>query len=615
MSCYQGKILWIDLEKKKSETTTVPKEWYKKYIGGEGFATKLLYDNLKPKTDPLGKNNLLVLSPGPLTGSIVPCSSRMSVGFRSPLTGTIGMANVGGFLGPMIKKTGHDLIVVSGKAASPTYIYIKDSQVEFKDARAIWGMDTTVTEEMIRKELNNEKAIMATIGVAGEKMVKFASVITDGKRAAARGGPGAVMGSKNLKAIAFYGSSNIKASDKEKMQDLARETRKDLKNNYLTEEVLKPYSTVAVLQPTSALGLLATKNWQHSSFHAADKIGTEAFYEKLIVRNETCHACPVVCKRTTEIPEGKYAGEKGSGPEFEGLASFGAKCGVDDLYSVTMANYLCNRLGMDVISVGQIIATVMEWYEKGIVNKQVTNNLEINFGNGDAMIEMVKNIGNREGFGDVLAEGSIQAANKVGGEARSYIMHSKGMELPVFDVRASDGRAISYLTSERGACHLRPTAPATPKGAIQYEEPELDLNGVSALKSQNKKWVKSLKEYFLSANMLGVCIFTVAGMAVKPSSMVTLYNVASGENIQLNDLLKSSERVINLQRMFNSREGFNRNDDTLPEKLLKEPTKEGVLKGQVLNKDEILDEYYELMGWDKETGLPFNEKLEELDLL
>ncbi len=610
MNCYKGKILWVDLEKATAQTRPLPAGWIRDYLGGEGFAAKILYDNLEPGTDPFAAENLLVFAPGALTGTTAPSASRMSVGFKSPLTGALGMSNIGGYLGAMIKRTGFDAVVFSGRAARPLYLYIDDTGVTFKDASKLWGLETLAVEEKIKAEIGNDEAVLATIGPAGEKLVRFANIISGGGRAAGRGGPGAVMGSKNLKAVAFYGGEKPGLAEPEKMKELNRAARQQLKEDYFVDKILSTYSTIAVMEPNSKLGLLATRNWQLSSFAESEKIGTEAFYDKLIVENETCFSCPVACKRVTEIPEGRYAGEKSGGPEYEALASFGPKCFVSELDAVVMSNHLCNRLGIDVISTGQVIATAMEWFEKGIITREDLGGIDLEFGSGAAMVEMVRLIGNRLGFGDLLAEGSYRAAGKIGGEAMKYVMHVKKMEMPVYDVRGSEGRALSYLTSDRGACHLRPTAP----GSSAMSEPELGIRDVSAVKSENNSWVKALKEYFTAANCLGICIFSVATIAIKPSLLTGLFNAAAGENFTVADLLKSSERVINLERLFNGREGLNSSDDTLPERMLKEPRREGEVAGTVVRRDAIMAEFYELMQWDPKTGMPTEAKKKELGL-
>jgi len=613
MKSFKGKSLWIDLTNQTYEIKDVPLEWAEQFLGGEGFVAKVLYDNLAPRIDPLGEENLLVFATGPLTGTSAPTSGRLCIGFKSPATGCIGASNVGGHLAPMIKKAGYDFVVVKGRAASPCYIFVEDDRVTFNSAEALQGKTTEETEALIRKELGNDKVRMAEIGPGGEKLTMFASIMVDAHRAAGRGGGGAVMGSKNLKAMAFFGTGAIEVEDEEGMKKYSKQARDELNAEAFASGLLKPYGTPSFMDSINGLGLLPTRNWQFTSFDAMGKIGYEAYHKTLKVKGYACFGCPVGCGRSTEIQEGEFAGEKGSGPEYETTGAFGAKCGIDDLNSIAMAGYICNRAGLDTISAGQIVATAMEWYEKGIIDKETTGGIELEFGNAEAMLEVLNQIVAREGFGDLLAEGSYNAALKLGGDALKYVMHVKKLEMAACGVRASKGETLSHITSERGADHLRPFASVI--DAFGYLEPELGINEkVSPLEDDNKYWFKPFKELSMATNLLGVCLFASITLAVKGSTWTNLYNSASGSNFELKDLLKASERVTNLERLFNAREGFDRKDDTLPERLKTEPAPDGPGKGQVVNEDVMLDEYYAAAGWDIKTGLPTEEKLKELGL-
>lgn len=615
MKGYNGKMLWVDLTSKTTKEKDIPNDWYTKFVGGEGFTTKILYDNLTAETKPLGEDNMLVFATGPLNGTLAPCSGRLCVGYKSPLTGTIGASNVGGHLAPVLKKTGYDVIVITGKSEKPLYVYVKDSTVEFKEAGHIWGLDTEETEEKIREELGNEKVRIAEIGPAGENLVKYSSIMIDSHRAAGRGGAGAVMGSKNLKALVCYGTSEKpKIANKDAFKEYCNKARQELKDEPFVRELLSKHGTPTFTDAMNAIGCLPTRNWQQNTFDAMDKLGHEAFHKTLKVKAWACHACPIACGRETEILEGKYKGEKGGGPEYEGVAAFGSKTCVDDLNDITMTYYLCNRYGIDIISAGQVISTAMEWYEKGIIDKGTTDGIELAFGNGDSMVEMIKKIAFRDGFGDILAEGVMRAAQKIGGDAEKYAFHVKGMEMAADGVRGSKAETLVHMTSERGADHLRPFA--TTIDGLGYLEPELGITEKkSPIQDSDKKWVKPFKELCMLTNLLGSCLFASITIAVKGSTWTGLYNSVTGEEFTLDEMLKCAERVSNLQRLFNGREGFGRKDDTIPERFVKEPALDGVGKGQVVNPTVMLDEYYEAMGWNKETGLPTEEKLRELDLL
>lgn len=615
MKGYNGKMLWVNLSTKVVREQVIPTEWYTKFIGGEGFVAKLLYDYLEAKIDPLGSENLLIFATGPLNGTLAPCSGRTCVGFKSPLTGTIGVSNVGGQIAPVLKKTGYDVIIFEGKSDTPVYTYVNDSKVEFKDASQIWGLDVELTEDKIREELGNSKVRIAEIGPAGENLVKYASIMIDSHRAAGRGGAGAVMGSKNLKALVVNGSgSRTEINNMDKFKEFSKKARQEIKDEHFVDTLLRPYGTPSFADSMNAIGCLPTRNWQTTTFDKAANIGHEEYHKKLKVKAAPCHACPIACGRSTEILEGKYKGQKGHGPEFEGIGAFGSKTAVDDINEIAMTYYLCNRYGIDIISAGQVLATAMEWYEKGLIDKDTTGGIELEFGNGESMIQMIEKIAKREGFGDVLAEGVMRAAKIVGGDAHKYAFHVKGLELASCGVRASKGEVLSHIGSERGGDHLRPYASTI--DAFGYLDSELNINEKkSPIQDSDKHWVKPLKEVNMITNLLGTCLFTTITLAVKGSTWTELYNSVTGENLSLAEMFKCSERVTNLEKMFNVREGFGRKDDTLPERLKTEPAPDGVGKGQVVDEDVILDEYYESMGWDKETGIPTDGKLKELGLL
>lgn len=611
---YQGKMLEVDLSQKKVEVNPVPEEWYAKYIGGEGFAAKLLYDRLEKNLDPLSENNLLILATGPLTATKAPCSGRLCFGFKSPLTKTIGMSNVGGHLAPQIKWAGYDLLIIRGKSKKPVYLMVENEKVEIKDASFIWGRDTEETESLIREKYPDKKLRMAEIGPAGEKLIKFSSIMVDAHRAAGRGGPGAVMGSKNLKAIVFSGNNKLEFNDQEMLNKYAKKAREELDAEEFVREELKPFGTPSFTDSINALGLLPTRNWQKTTFDAMDKIGHQAYHDKLDVKAWACYGCPIACGRQTEIKEGKYKGESGGGPEYETLGAFGSKCEIDDLNAIAEANYICNRMGMDTISAGQIIATAMEWFEKGIIDQNDTDGIELRFKNADAMVAMVEKMARREGFGDILAEGSYQAAQKIGKGAEDYVIHVKGMELASCGVRASKGETLSHVISPRGADHLRPYASVI--DAFGYLEEELGITEkVSPFEDGNKAWVKPFMELSQLTNLLGVCLFASITLAVKGSTWTGLYNAVTGLKMTTDEMLKAAERVINLERMFNVSEGFERRDDVLPQRLTKEAAPDGLGKGQVVKMDIVLDEFYKTMDWDLKTGIPKKEKLKELGLI
>jgi len=614
---YNGKVLDVDLSRGSAEVNDIPESWYTKYIGGEGFAAKLLFDHfeeLEEDMDAMSAENLLVLAVGPLTGTKAPCSGRLCFGFRSPLTGTIGMSNVGGHLAPQIKRAGFDMVVIRGRSEKPVYLYVDDEKVELKSADFIWGKDTEETEKLIREKHADKKLRIAEIGPAGEKLVKFSSIMVDTHRAAGRGGPGAVMGYKRLKAVVFSGSQKLEAADEEMLNNFAAKARKELDDEEFVREELKPFGTPSFTDSINYLGLLPTRNWQKTTFDAMDKIGHEAYHSTLEVEDWACYGCPIACGRHTKIKEGKYKGDSGGGPEYETLGAFGSKCEIDDLNAIAEANYICNRMGLDTISAGQTIATAMEWYEKGLISSEDTDGIELEFANADALVEMVKMIAQRKGFGDLLAEGSYKAAEKIGGNALDYVMHVKGMEIASCGVRASKGESLSHVISPRGADHLRPYASVI--DAFGYREEELAIKGdISPLEDDNKYWVKSFMELSQLTNLLGVCLFASITLAVKGSTWTGLYNAVTGQNMKLEEMLQAAERVINLERMFNVSNGFERESDYLPKRLREEPAPDGPGKGETVDMDIMLDDFYQVMDWDRKTGIPKQHKLKELGIL
>ena len=613
MNTVTGKVLRINLTDRSTKVMEIGKEWQDLYVGGEGLAAKLLYDNLKPGLDPFDERNMLVFTTGPLTGTKAPCSGRLVIGFKSPLTGTIGISNSGGHLAPMIKRSGWDAIVVEGKSSSPVYLYINDDKVEFKDAAYLWGMSSGDTEDKIRKELQNPKVRIAEIGPAGENQVLMSAVMVDKTRAAGRGASGAIMGSKNLKALAVYSANKIEVNNPEMMEKFAQQARKELNEEAFVRDELMIYGTSSFTNSIHASGLLPTRNWQYTTFDKMDKIGHAAYHEILKVKPRACSGCPIACGREVEILEGEFKGETGAGPEYETIAAFGSKCFIDDLNAITKANFLCDAMGLDTISVGQTIASAMEWFEKGLIDLKTTGGIDLSFGNTDAILKLVEMIARKEGYGKVLADGSLRAAKQIGPEAEKYIFQVKGMELASCGVRASKGESLSHLISPRGADHLRPYASVI--DAFGYTEPELGINEkISPFTDENKWWVKPFMELSMMTNLLGVCLFASITLAVKGHTWTGLYNAATGDNKTFEEMMESAERVINLERLFNEREGFSRKDEVLPWRLKNEPAPDGLGKGNVTNEEIMLDEFYDSMGWDKKAGLPTAETLQRLKL-
>jgi aldehyde:ferredoxin oxidoreductase len=613
MKGYMGKVLMVDLSKGSTEVREVPASWYEDFIGGEGLAVRLFYDYVDPSRDPYDPETPLILATGPLNGTAAPEGGRLVVVFRSPASNTLGIANVGGHFAPALKKAGYDLLLVKGKAPKPVWLRIQDDRVSIEDASAIWGKRVSPTEDYVREKMGG-KAQVISIGPAGENLVRFSSLMTQKHRAAGRGGGGAMFGSKNLKAIGVVGTREVAVADPQALKAAAEKAREQIQAEGFTAGLLKPFGTPGFYNAISATGTLPTKNWQRTTYPESHAVlGHEAYHKTLEVKPYACAQCYIACGRKTTIKEGPYAGQSGGGPEYETLGAFGSKCLINDVSAVAKLGYDCNELGLDTISAGQILATAMEWFDRGILTKEETGGLEITWSNVPVALEIVRKMAYREGIGDLLAEGSKRAAEKLGGDAIDYAFQVKGLEMASCGVRASKGEAVVHATSPRGADHLRPYASVI--DAFGYLDEELGIKEKqNPLEDGNKAWVKPLQELSMATNLLGACLFASICLAVKGSTWAALYSAVTGRPLSLQDLLKAAERVINMERKINSRYGFDRKEDNLPKRLLKEPAADGVGEGQVVDLDKALDSYYDAMGWDIATGLPKLAKLKELNL-
>ncbi len=614
MQGYTGKMLVVDLGQKTAVSQTIPEDWLRDYVGGEGVAMRLFYDLIRPESDPLDPAQPLIFATGPLTGTAAPCSGRCCAVFYSPATHTLGAANAGGHFAPALKKAGWDMVVITGRAETPVYLWVENDRVEFRDATTLWGQPIIATETAIKAGLGVQGVQIASIGPAGEQGVLFASIMTDKHRAFGRGGPGAVMGSKNLKAVAVRGTQPLSIADADALKAAASDARQELFAETFVREELHPFGTPSFYDSINVLGILPTKNWQRTEFPESVNLLTyQAYHQKLEVKPYACFGCPIACGRITTIKEGPYAGMHGGGPEYETLAAFGSKCLVTDLEAIAAANHLANDLGLDVISTGQVIATAMEWYEQGVLTAEQTGGLELTWGNGAAVVEAVKLIGQRQGIGDLLAQGVKRAAEQLGPAAAWAAIHVKGLEMAADGVRASKGEAIVHATSPRGADHLRPYASCI--DAFGYRDAELGIAGdVDYLEDGRKEWVKPFQELSMATNILGVCLFASITLAIKASTWARLASAATGGEMNHVALLRAAERVINLERMINARLGFDRRHDTLPQRFLQEPAPDGRGAGQVIDLGVALSSYYASMGWDAQTGLPTAEKLVQLGL-
>jgi aldehyde:ferredoxin oxidoreductase len=607
---FMGKILRVNLTSGEISEEPLPEKEARMFLGGSGLATKYLFDELEPGVDPLGPENKLIYMTGPLTGTISPSSGRFSAVTKSPQTGFWGSANSGGRWGLDLKKSGFDGIIIEGAATKPVLLVIDDGKAELRDAEDLWGKGVKETTGLIKERLGKSFNV-SCIGIAGENLVKYAAIMNDVHRALGRGGMGAVMGSKRLKAIAVTGTNKISIANKEAFVDAAKKAS-DFVNESLLKMTLEVYGTDMVLDLVNVKGGLPTRNWQTGSCTYADNINGPAINEKILTGKKACFSCPIACGRLSEVKSGKYAC-KGEGPEYESVGAFGPMCDVDDLEAITYAHLLCNEYGLDTVSAGSTIAFAMECYEKGILTKAETDGLELTFGDPDVMIELVHKIVRREGIGNLLAEGSKRAAKQLGQGSDRFAMQVKGLELPAYDCRATKITGLGFATANRGGDHIT----AYVQGPTFLEIPFLIVEESTiedAMKENpaEARVVKELEDALTVFDAVGACKFM--GMALMAEDIVPVIAEATGWEFDENDFRQAGERIFNLARAFNIREGCTRADDTLPKRLLEEPLSDGPAKGQVVDLDPLLDAYYEFRGWDKATGRPTAAKLKELGL-
>jgi len=610
---YTGKILRINLTNQTSKKEKLPLNVAKDFIGGAGFGIKYLYDEVKAGTDPLGPENKLFFAPGPLSGTAVPCASRIAVTGKSPLTGAVGMCLSGGFFPVELKLAGYDILIIEGKAEKPTYVWIKDGEVRFRDANKLWGTQTSDCQQIIKDDLHDQNVRVACIGPAGERLSKIACIINE-RRAAGRKGLGAVMGAKNLKAIAVRGSGTLDIASPEKFKSARAAMLKAMKESPVLYPHFAKEGTPSNVDNTCALGIFPAKNWSATgAFTPVDQIGVEALESRKIGK-EHCSDCPVGCSQLRLAQTGPYAGILTEGPEFETLYSLGGETGVDNMDSIIAADRLCDELGFDTISAGVAVGFAMELFEKGILTTADTGGLELNFGNHQAMLSLIRLMAFREGIGDVLADGVKAAAARIGKGSEKYAMHVKGLELPGYDVRGAKAHGLSYATSYTGADHNRGYAFQEIFGVpVPYAVDRFAIEG----KGKLTVWNQDVRT--ATCDCPTMCVFLL-DMAMAPratESTAAFMEAVTGLAFKPDEVTQVGERINNLARAFNVREGFKRADDTLPERLMTEPLQSGGSKGQVISREDLnkmLDEYYTVRGWDLGTGVPTRKKLVELNL-
>jgi len=597
--CYAGHILDVNLDNGTSNICPLDSELASDYMGGKGFGAKILFDELKPQCPPFSPENILIFATGPLTGTFAPSSGRFEVCTKSPATGLWLDSNCGGFFGPELKMAGFDVIIVRGRASGPMILVIDDNDIQLQNASDLWGKDTIATHRWVKRKLGKNFRV-ACIGPAGEKGVKFASIISE-YRSLGRGGAGAVMGSKNLKAIAVKGSQGIPIHDPGRFMTICREAFNELAIHPDTGGGRQKYGTNVILSCMNEAGIHPVRNFQKGKF-AGDQAINEEKIKEHYVRNRACFGCPIYCSKISKVTEGKYKGSFTEGPEYESVWAFGAQCENADLSVIIHAEYLCDHYGMDSISAGNVIGFLMECFEKGILTESDVG-FPLRFGDDDGMIKALHLMGKREGPGILWGEGVQGISSKVHG-AEDLAMHVKGLELPAYDPRASTGMALAYATSDRGGCHLR----SWPIGdELLAHKQRMDLFSTEF----KAELVKNQQDLFCVINCCGLCLFATFALNLK--QIVPFLHSATGIEAfsDSEEILKIGERVNNLVRLFNLREGLTNALDTLPSRFFTEPLKGGPCQGHVADLEPLIKEYYMVRGWDKD-GKPTETKLKEL---
>ncbi|UCE05086.1 MAG: aldehyde ferredoxin oxidoreductase family protein [bacterium] len=591
MHGWMGKVLRINLTEKTVQEKPIDLDVWKMYLGGRGFGAKVLYDEVNSNVNPLEPENVLIFATGPLTGTKAATPGRFSVSTKSPLTGTVMDANSGGRWGVYFKKCGFDALIVTGKSATPIYITIFDDKIEIKDAAHLWGKDVHLTTDMLTESEGKGTSIMC-IGPAGENQVLISAIMNDKDRALARGGVGAVMGAKNLKAVVVKGTKKVEIADPERMKFVTYEANKLVRANPITSKGLPEFGTSVLVNIINEAGIFPARNYQESQFETADKISGESITDQILTKKAGCWGCIIQCARKT-----KTANEEGEGPEYESNWALGANCGIDDLEAITEANYLCNLMGLDTISTGGTISCAMELNERGIIDTG------IQFGETGKLKDFIRKIAYREGIGNELALGSKRFSAKY--NAAQYSMQVKGLELPAYDPRGAQGQGLAYAISNRGGCHLR--------GGYVIGTEILGVPRMIDRFASVGKAGHAVRSMDLGAAVDSMVCCRFSNYALNEYVWARLLSAVTGESYQPEEIMKVGERIVNLERLYNLREGFTRKDDTLPKRLLEEPVKEGPSRGRTVNLESMLDEYYQFRGWDQ-NGVPGEKKLKELGL-
>ncbi len=622
---YSGRILRVDLTRLAVEVETLQESFYRKYVGGSALGLYYLLRECPAQADPLGPENVLVLAIGPTAGAPFAGNSRLAVTAKSPLTGLAGDSQVGGYVGAELRFAGWDAVVVKGRAERPVYLWISDGKVEIRDAGHLWGRGTVETEEVVRQELGEPRACFLAIGPAGEKLARIAAIIHHGSRAAGRNGLGAVMGSKNLKAVAVRGTGRPAFAAPEALRAVARRGVAGARTDPGMLD-LTAHGSAGLVEPTNASGALPTRNFGEGWFAGAEKISGPTTTATILKDRETCYGCPVRCKRVVEVKEGPFPVDpRYGGAEYESVAALGSYCGVDDLAAVQHCNQLCNHYGLDTISTGATIAFAMECFENGLLTKESTGGIELRFGRADALVEMIHRVGRREGLGNTLAEGSVRAAEVIGPESRRFLIASKGQELPAHMPQFKKSLAVVYAVNPFGADHESSEHdPSYEEGASPLHLGRLGQLGLhdppkaGSLGPEKVRLAVYTQWFFSLLDTVPLCHFCFSPWSLyDPNDVAEVVRAATGWDTNLLELMQVGERRVVMMRAFNAREGATRVGDTLPDKCFRPLGGSGPLAGASVNREEwreAVDLYYRMMGWDPVAGNPTQATFDRLGI-
>jgi len=621
----EQRILNVDLTQSKTWTESVPQSELLKYMGGRGIAAKLLYERIDKGADPLGADNPLIISAGTLSGTSAPSTGRTSITCKSPATHRYLKVNVGGHVGPELRYAGWDYLVISGAASEPCYLWISDGVVEIRNAGKLWGKGTRATDELLKAELGDQEIQTMVIGPAGENRVLFACVMCSHHNSAARGGVGAVFGSKKLKAVAIRGHGSLRVHHAERFQSYALQLRRKIAEDPDVDGFYQ-WGTAGMIQDLNETELWQARNSLDVQIEGgSDLSGQHLADHGFLIGRQSCFGCSTACHRYTRTMEHRWGKVQDTGPEYESLAALGAQCGIADTESAILANYLCNDLGMDTISAGQVVSWAMETFEKGLISEADTEGIRLNFGNSEALHTLLSQIGHRQGsFADLLANGTRYAAEKVGGDSYQWAIQAKGLEQSCVDTRSTMGYGLAFAVNPRGPDHLMAQPISEFGGSKEARAVIREITGDEkyadpTITEKKPEIVRWHEDVYAVTDALGFCIFASIGpVVVKPDDIAELLSLALDTQISVQDLMQAGRRIVTVERCFNVREGARREEDRLPWRMMNEPVSAGPTKGMVMDQatlDGLLDTYYSLHGWDTATAIPLRSTLEELGLI